>query len=217
MRILAETDAEIRARDQLYRHRVVEELYHTATDPDCLVNLIDDSQHTAALDSLRTSLQQIMVDTNDHCLEAFENREDPAAMEEYVIRKEQEATDRRAKERKKQPAKKTTQRKYKDLIDVRESAPSIEGRTITIPIDYQLPKDLDAQSLHVTLKHGKDRKRVERKVITITGSGTAQLTFVLPVRVSADQLHVAAFVGEDYSTNLQHVQIGPLKLVNRSN
>ena len=99
MKELAATDNALEQRHDLYQHRVVEELYNTSTDPDCLVNLVDDQQHTAALDSLRTSLETVMVETNDHCLEAFRNRDDPAAMESYVQKKEQEAIARRPKKK----------------------------------------------------------------------------------------------------------------------
>jgi N-sulfoglucosamine sulfohydrolase len=75
---LAETDPVIAARDQLYKYRVVEELYDIVTDPDCLNNLINSPAHQPELRTLRKSLETWMVETGDHMLDAFRRREDPA-------------------------------------------------------------------------------------------------------------------------------------------
>jgi N-sulfoglucosamine sulfohydrolase len=103
---LAKTDERLAARHALYQHRVVEELYDVANDPDCLVNLIADKQHGEALDKLRASLESWMERTNDHALEPFRHRDDPAAMEAYVLKKEAEAAQRRQGKRKRNAAEK---------------------------------------------------------------------------------------------------------------
>ncbi len=92
---LARTDPALAKRLDLYKHRVVEELYDVQRDPDCLVNLIDATEHQAALQSLRSALRQWMEQTNDHLLPAFEHRDDPDAREAYVAKKEKEAAERR--------------------------------------------------------------------------------------------------------------------------
>ncbi len=45
MKELAQTNAAIAARLDLFDHRVVEEFYDVASDPDCLTNLIGDPAH----------------------------------------------------------------------------------------------------------------------------------------------------------------------------
>ena len=89
------TDATIAARHDLYRYRVVEELYDIVDDPDCLVNLIDVPAQQQELAELRTALEAWMVETGDHALEVFRQRDDPAAREAYVQQKEKEAQQRR--------------------------------------------------------------------------------------------------------------------------
>ena len=53
---LAETDTAIAARHDLYQHRVVEELYDMANDPDCLVNLIEAGMDKAKLGRIECGL-----------------------------------------------------------------------------------------------------------------------------------------------------------------
>ncbi len=48
LRQLAMTDPDLAARNDLYRYRVVEELYDVVNDPDCLHNLTDDADHASA-------------------------------------------------------------------------------------------------------------------------------------------------------------------------
>jgi len=97
---LAKTDKTLAKRHDLYRHRVVEELYDVKNDPDCLVNLIDAPAHQQELAKLRKALQAWMVETDDHMLDVFRKREDPAAREAYVQQKEKEAQQRRKPKRK---------------------------------------------------------------------------------------------------------------------
>ncbi len=97
---LAKTDKKIAARHDLYQHRVLEELYDIQRDPDCLVNLIDDDEHQEELTKLRESLEAWMVETGDHMLEVFRHRDDPAVREAYILKKEEEAAQRRKPKRK---------------------------------------------------------------------------------------------------------------------
>lgn len=101
MRELANSDEQIRARHELYQHRVVEELYDISRDPDCLNNLIDQPEYAARLEDLRHKLEREMSRTRDHCLPVFQNRDDPEYREAYVLAKEREAAERRAKKRQK--------------------------------------------------------------------------------------------------------------------
>ncbi|MDF1657287.1 MAG: sulfatase [Verrucomicrobiales bacterium] len=97
---LAEEDAAIAARLDLFDYRVLEELYDVRNDPDCLVNLIDDPSHEAALSDLRARAEKFMRESGDHALEPFLNREDPEAVAAYITRVTEEAQARRAERRK---------------------------------------------------------------------------------------------------------------------
>ncbi len=103
---LAKTDPGMAARHDLYQHRVPEELYDIEQDPDCLSNLIASPEHQAELGKLRSRLQQWMVDTQDGMLTVFQQREDAAAREAYMVVQEGHAEARKAA-RKKQGNKKS--------------------------------------------------------------------------------------------------------------
>jgi hypothetical protein len=62
---------------------------------------------------------------------------------------------------------------------------------------------MDMQKIHVTLK--QDGKRLERKIIDVSGTGKAEISFPVPSDLRKTDMSVAAFVGADYSRNLQHV------------
>jgi N-sulfoglucosamine sulfohydrolase len=108
---LAKTDSKLEARHELFRHRVVEELYDIEKDPDCLNNLLTTPSHEAELNKLRETLDAWMVRTGDGMLSVFRNRHDPAALEAYVNAQQKEADDRKAggkgKRRKKAEVKAT--------------------------------------------------------------------------------------------------------------
>lgn len=44
-------------------------------------------------------------------------------------------------------------------------------------------------------------EKLERKIISVQGAGEAVVTFHVPDQVLSNQLRVAAFVGEEFSTN----------------
>ena len=102
MAALAKNDPVLARRHDLYQYREVEELYDVEKDPDCLKNLIDDPAYQPHADRLRARLEQWMVDTDDHILEAFQQRQDPDAREAYVVRLEKEAEARKAEKKKRQ-------------------------------------------------------------------------------------------------------------------
>ena len=84
MAALASSDKHLAARLDLYKHRVPEELFDVAKDPDCLHNLIDNPKHQAALRELRGELEDWMKRTNDPMLAVFQKREDADLREAYV-------------------------------------------------------------------------------------------------------------------------------------
>jgi len=214
---LAATDQKLAARLNLFQHRVVEELYDVEKDPDCLVNLINANEHKDELDKLRAMLLAWMERTGDHMLPVFKQRDDPAVRESYVVEKEREAAARR-----KAPARKTRTdetpraRKGKDLIRLEVPTEIKPGEKATVQIVFSLPKELGTQMVHVTLKGGRDARRLDRQVFSIEGKGTLDVTFQIPDMVPDDQVSFAAFVGEDFPNCLQHVQTQPVMVTRRS-
>ena len=85
------------------------------------------------------------------------------------------------------------------------------GSDFTVTIDHKLPAGLGSQSFHVTLKDA-DGKRLERIVRKASGSGQLQVTFKLAEDLETSRVSVAAFVGDDYSTNLLHNTSGPVNV-----
>ncbi len=91
---LAADDPALNARLRLFEHRVPEELYDYARDPDALRNLIDDPVHRAKRDELTARLEEWMVRTKDPMLPVFRARTDPAAREAFMREQEAEAAGR---------------------------------------------------------------------------------------------------------------------------
>ena len=96
---LAKQDKRLAKRLDLYKHRVPEELYDVANDPDCLHNLISEPGLQAALTSLRSELEGWMKRTKDPMLAVFQKRNDAAYREAYVQKEEEEALERRKQRR----------------------------------------------------------------------------------------------------------------------
>ncbi|MBN8623941.1 MAG: sulfatase [Planctomycetes bacterium] len=101
MKALAPQNKEIAARLDLFEHRVPEELYNYATDPDARNNLANDSQHAAAYKKLTSALEDWMKRTNDPMLKVFQGRGDAGLREAYMAQVESEAAARRAGKREK--------------------------------------------------------------------------------------------------------------------
>jgi len=198
---LAKTDEHLAARLDLYQHRVTEELYDVENDPDCLVNLIDSPEHQQQLAKLRAALEAWMVETGDHMLDVFRQRENAEVREAYVQQKEQEAAQRKGNRRNRNAG-----RRRRGLILLNVPAAAEKGKPLVVKVRHKLGDDLGEQSLHVTLKAGPQSKRVERKVVRVKGAGVAEITFDVPVELDGETFRVAAFVGEDYQSSLQHVQ-----------
>lgn len=80
------TDPAIRARVDMFRHRVPQELYDLESDPACTRNLIDSPEHHEVAVKLQARLRDWMVATHDHCLPAFDARNDPEKLAALVKR-----------------------------------------------------------------------------------------------------------------------------------
>ena len=196
MQELALSSESIQKRLDLFEHRVVEELYNVQEDPDCLINLIGSESQQGVLEDMRNRLKNWMEETSDPALVAFEGREDKAIRRAYVDKSQEETNARRAAQRKNKPNKQKKQKLIK-VIPKR----TIDG--VSVLIEHTLPKQLELQQIHVTLK--QDGKRLERKIIDVSGTGNAEISFPAPSDLKNTDLSVAAFVGDDYSENLQHV------------
>lgn len=208
---LAKTDRAIAARHDLYQHRVVEELYDIKDDPDCLVNLIDSPAHQQELARLREALETWMVETGDHMLDVFRERDDPAVREAYVAEKEREAEERRKQKRKaNRPRPRAGLRKRSDLIALETPESVAAGKPLAVKVRHKLEAGLGEQLVHVTLKAGPEAKRVDRKVVKVSGDGVVDVTFDVPAAVPGNVVRLAAFIGADYASHLQHLQTEPL-------
>jgi N-sulfoglucosamine sulfohydrolase len=201
---LAKTDEWIATRHDLYQHRVVEELYDIEKDPDCLANLIASPDHQEELAKLRTTLDSWMAGTGDPMLDVFRHRDDPAAREAYVAGQEKEAEARKPKRGEKKPAR--AGRKRAELISLETPKRVAAGVPVTVRVNHDLEAELGAQLVHVTFKGGKLAKRLDRKVVEVSGSGMAEVTFELPADVPDNLVSFAAFIGKDYPGSLQHLQ-----------
>ena len=71
MKAEAASDEGVAGRTRLFTYRDPEELYDYENDPDALVNLIDDADYADELESLRTALEEWMVETSDPLLGSF--------------------------------------------------------------------------------------------------------------------------------------------------
>jgi N-sulfoglucosamine sulfohydrolase len=204
---LAATNPALKARHELYQHRVVEELFDVEKDPDCLHNLIGKPEVQSELNALRAELEKQMAQTRDHMLPVFQQRDDANVREAYVLKLEKEAQTRRNS--KGAPS----QRKQK-LISVTLPKTVASGAQTTIRITHELPKRLGTQKLQVTLKGGKSGARIERKIVDITGTGVTEVTFDVPNNVTDDIVQFAAFVGAEFKQSLHHIQTDPIRLKN---
>ena len=207
---LARTDKTLAARHDLYQYRVVEEFYDVQNDPDCLQNLIDESAPQPELAGLRKTLELWMVKTGDHALAAMRQRNDPTALEAYVQQKEREAQERRAQKRKapKQPSPAKPQKRLR-LIALNVPKDITAGQQVTVRVRHRLEAGLGTQLVHVTLKAGAAAKRVERKVVKVSGKGVVDVSFTVPADVSDNVVRFAAFIGKDYASSLQRLQTPP--------
>ncbi|MBM4024311.1 MAG: sulfatase [Planctomycetes bacterium] len=97
MQRLAASDPAMAARLRVFDYRAVEEFYDCEKDPDALHNLIGDPQYRPQIDQLRRTLEDWMVQTRDHCLEAFRRRDNPQVLEAYMRSVEQASLQRQGK------------------------------------------------------------------------------------------------------------------------
>ncbi len=223
MKALAKTDPQIAARLDLIDHRVPEELYHYAYDPDALSNLFGKPEVSEVQARLVGALEEWMVRTRDPLLDVFRQRHDPAVREAFMKQVQAEADIRGRKGKGKAPAKAMPgARKAKaaagqppalpggDVVLELQSPDKVNrGGELIVSLHHRLPESLGPQKLHVTLKDAAGG-RLERQVLDVRGEGTAKVTFRLPADDPGKSVSLAAFLGEEFPKNLKHVQSGPV-------
>lgn len=105
MNVLARTDPQVAARLRLFDHRVPEELYHYASDPDARTNLIERPEYRAERERLTKALEAWMQKTGDPMLSVFRDRHDTAVREVYMAQVQREAAERREPKQKPRESK----------------------------------------------------------------------------------------------------------------
>ncbi|MEE3179478.1 MAG: hypothetical protein VX317_07325, partial [Verrucomicrobiota bacterium] len=85
---LARSDPAMRQRVDHLLHRDVEEFYNLRRDPHCLANLLKGqaSIPTPPLptDQFRARLREFMLQVKDPALPAFDKRQDPEALQDFM-------------------------------------------------------------------------------------------------------------------------------------
>jgi len=80
----AKQDPAMAARIKYLRLRRVEEFFDLSKDPNCLENLIGSGDHKAQVEALRAKLRKWMAETADPALAAFDKRDQPEALDQFV-------------------------------------------------------------------------------------------------------------------------------------
>ena len=212
----AAEEAKIAARLELFDHRVLEELYDVTNDPDCLVNLIDHTDHKQTLNQLRKKLADELQRIDDPVAPVLAAHEDAATRDAYMAEQDERSRKMREAKRKRQQqaaaaAAKRQGRKLRDAISLELPADVGRGGKCSVLVYHRIPEALGAQKLHVTLKaasldpNSKTDRRIHRDVLTVKGSGEARVEFAVPDSETLEAVRVAAFIGKDYPSNLQHL------------
>ncbi|MFK7767549.1 MAG: sulfatase [Mariniblastus sp.] len=223
MKTLAETDPTIAKRLELFDHRVVEEFYDYAVDPDGLNNLIDDPQYSEEIQAHRERLLSFMKESGDHATDVFVDRKNAGARKAYVDRVQAESNSRRALRRKKRnsgenknatgkrSAVQKNRRANKANRDLFSLTANFKNEKVSVIIAHKVPEKLGPQKFHVTLKDDSG-SRLDRKIETAKGAGKLEVSFELPTGYAKSTVNISAFIGEDYQTNLRHETIGPISI-----
>lgn len=198
---VAPTDKSIAQRLELFHHGVPEEFYDYENDPDALHNLIDDPNYADEIAKHRAAMRKFMLDSGDHALQAFDHRDDKQLVSDYVDKVQAEADARRARKQKTSANANSKPKPNPKLFQMQVPELATPGATFTVSILHQLPQSLGEQRFHVTIKDA-DGKRIERIVKTAAGSGTLDFTFEIPAKMAGKSISVAAFVGDEFTSNL---------------
>lgn len=84
MKEATETNPDIERRIKLFDYRVLEEFYDLKKDPDALVNLVNNPAYKELIEQFRKAMEQKMIETGDHILDAYRGRNSPQKLKEYI-------------------------------------------------------------------------------------------------------------------------------------
>lgn len=84
MQDAAKSDLETAARVALFEYRVPEEFYDFKNDPGGLNNLIADPRYQGEIKKMRRVLRKHLAQTNDPALRTFIERDNPAAIDDFM-------------------------------------------------------------------------------------------------------------------------------------
>ncbi|WP_166821734.1 sulfatase family protein [Thalassoroseus pseudoceratinae] len=84
MQKAGKTNPAIQERVDMFRYRVPQEFYDLQQDPGCVNNLINSPEHQTLIKDYQDRLRRWMVETNDHCLTAFDVRDNPEKLAEQI-------------------------------------------------------------------------------------------------------------------------------------
>lgn len=191
----APEESDVAARLDLFDHRVLHELYRTSDDRDCLINLVDSPKEATNVSSLRSQLATSLTQLGDPVAPLVADPTDAKLRNAFMAAEDDQTA--KAKSKKKRGAR----QKQAKVISFAPIQSLKKSDQATVTIRHELPKRMGDQQLHVTLKDARG-KRIARKVVTISGTGNANVPFDVGKETS---VIVSAFVGKDYSTNLQHI------------
>lgn len=200
----AKSEPAIAARLQLFDHRVPHELFDVQKDPNCLNNLADDPDYRATLESLQSKLATELQRTQDPAAGVMKSPNDEQLRAAYMAIEDKRSADARNRRRKAKTQSQANRKKLSDAIRLDVPANLSRGRQFTVAVHHKLPADIGKQKLYVTLR-SKSGTRIKRKVVQVAGEGVANVAFRIGPKVKADNVVLAAFVGEDFESNLQHV------------
>ncbi len=226
----AATDPKVAARVEMMKHRVPEEFYDLETDPDCLDNRISDANLIEEIRRHRETLIQWMVKTKDPMLDTLRVHDDPAARERYMASvlsaarnvepRNQRAAGNRQRAVGNSPganrpsaltppgAMRGAAVKTSPLLvgSFPDSAPAGDKLEIAL----RLPNaPANPTRLTVTLKDAEDGKRLDRQIVAVADAA-ANVVFDLAPQWRGRRLQVAAFIGEDFTSTVAHIQSAPI-------
>lgn len=210
MQQLAKDDPAMAERLRIMDHRDLEELYHVASDPDCLHNLITDPAHAVPLRALRTQLSDHLKRTDDPLDPVFANRDDAQLRASYMEQVQHVSDQRRAARRqnKKAGGRQSAERNPPPapILQFSDADWDAENQAWIITLSHQLTDRQGKQQLVVTLKSATG-ERLHRVSLAISGTGKTAVKLAVPEGSSPrTHLRVAAFVGDDYAHSLHYVQ-----------
>lgn len=121
-RLAKEGDKAMQARLVLFQHRVPEEFFDYANDPNAMHNLIDDPNQAKRIEKFRKQMVRFMEQSNDPILAMFDKRDNKQAVKTYLDR-----ADAASKARKAEPE--TYKRNYYKQAAIKTSGKNNKTKT----------------------------------------------------------------------------------------